>query len=196
MKALLAIAVLSLSLPSARSATTETPAGVGKAKQRRKPTKIKREPAKAAGPLRPVNITSKLFEISPTSQTAVWRGEVVVERDDVKVTCDELTAEFDEAKQVRTVTCRGNAHMIQRAAAATERREREAWGEVAVFDNERSLLTVTGSPRAREGDSTMKGSKVVFLVDEDRVLVEDAVMVVETAKAGQTLGGASGGEKR
>ncbi len=161
MKALFAIAALSLALPAVRAPGAEAAAPTAK---RRKPSRIQREPKKSSGPLRPVNITSKSFEVSPTSQTAVWSGDVVVEREGVRVTCDRLTAQLDDSKQVRTVTCQGNAHMIQRPATP-DRPEREAWGEVAVFDNERSVLTVTGSPRAREGESTMKGSKVVFLVE-------------------------------
>ncbi|HCF60430.1 MAG TPA: hypothetical protein DFS52_20825 [Myxococcales bacterium] len=193
MKALFAIAVLSLALPALRAPSAE--ASTAPAAKRRKPSRIQREPKKASGPLRPVNITSKSFEVSPGSQTAVWSGEVVVEREGVRVTCDRLTAQLDDSKQVRAVTCQGNAHMIQRPTTP-DRPEREAWGEVAVFDNERAVLTVTGSPRAREGESTMKGTKVIFLVEEDRVLVENVEMILETSKANPALGDGAGGRPK
>jgi lipopolysaccharide transport protein LptA len=191
MKAMLAAAI-ALAVPCVLLSAGRADAA---AQTRRKPTKIAREPKKSGGPLRPVNITAKLFEVLPTSQQAVWTGDVVVERDDVKVTCDRLTAEMGDGKQIRKVTCEGNAHLIQHAVAPRTI-EREAWGDVAVFDNERSTLTVTGSPRAREGQSTMEGTKVVFLVDEDRVLVENAKMVVETANGAGALGAGEGSGKK
>jgi len=208
MKTLLALAAaLGLALPGFAAAAEKAEAAVAAARKtepaaakpaktsRRKPSRISRAPKPGSGPLRPVNITSRLFEIEPNSGRAVWTGEVVVERDDLKVTCDRLTADFDDAKRVRKVTCEGNAHMVQRPRDPA-RPEREAWGQVAVFDNEQALLTVTGEPRAREGENTFRGEKVLFHVDEDRVVVEKPEMEFETKDGAPALGKDVGGSRK
>lgn len=138
------------------------------------------------GPLRPINITSERFEIMPNAERAIWTGSVVAERDDMRISCDKLTAEFGERRKIRSVLCEGNVHMVQRQSLQgpkTKSVSREAWGERAYFDNQRSLVTVTGNPEAREGENRIQGEKVLFYVEEDRVVVEKPRMVLETEAA-------------
>ena len=86
---------------------------------------------------------------------------MVIVRDDMQVTCDGLTADYDDNRQVKLMTCQGHVYMHQEPLPP-KREEREVWGETAVFDNQMNLLTVTGSPRAREGKNRMRGTKVII----------------------------------
>lgn len=145
-----------------------------------------RKAASAPQPLRSINITSERFEIMPNAERAIWSGSVVAERDDMRISCDKLTAEFGERRKIKSVLCEGNVHMVQRQGARGPQKksaDREAWGERAYFDNQRALVTVTGNPEAREGQSRIQGEKVLFYVDEDRVVVEKPRMVLETEAA-------------
>lgn len=140
----------------------------------------------AAAPLRPINITSERFEIMPNAERAIWTGSVVAERDDMRISCDKLTAEFGERRKIKSVLCEGNVHMVQRQSVRGPKRtavSREAWGERAFFDNQRALVTVTGNPAAREGENRIRGEKVLFYVEEDRVVVEKPRMLLETEAA-------------
>ena len=164
------------SAPAAQQAKGTQPAKAARKTKAKKQTRTR----KAPDPTRPVNITAQLFEVMPETKQAVWKGNVVVERDDLRITCDVLTATYGESKRLDTLVCLGRVHMVQRPGAPGKL-EREAWGDRAVFDNAASLLTLTGNPRAREGANSMRGTEVTYHVDQDRLLVKDAVMVLDSA---------------
>ena len=155
-------------------------AGAPAAKPHRAQTprkKIDKSPAKAV-PDREVKITSETFEILAGSKQASWKGNVVVLRDDMRVQCRALLADYDDQKRLKRLTCSGDAYMRQ--AAKANRPEREVWGEVAVFENDTAVLTVTGSPRGREGENTMQGEKITFDSNADKLRVERATVVIQT----------------
>lgn len=140
----------------------------------------------APDPNRPVNITSQFFEVLPETHQAQWRGNVVIDRDNVRVTCSTMTATYDDAKRMDKLTCQGNVHMVQRPAKPGDP-DREAWGELAVFENSVGVLTVTGgrdeahgNPSARDGDNEMTGTKVVFFVNENRFQIEHPEMKLKS----------------
>jgi lipopolysaccharide transport protein LptA len=147
----------------------------------RKPGKISAQPRSA--PKRPVQITADNFDLQTPAQQATWRGHVVIVRDELTVTCDSLTADYDQGRDIKKLTCRNNVHLLQKVKPPAV--EREAWGALAIFDNDTAVLTLTGDkasgqPHAREGENTMRGEKVTFLVDQDKLLVEKPVSVFET----------------
>ncbi len=186
---LLSIAALSSGAgATSRAASATAPdAKTAKAPKTARAAKASDSQAGQTGtPLRPINITSDRFEIMPNAERAIWTGSVVAERDDVRIACDRLTAEFGEKRKIRSVLCEGNVHMVQRQAARGGKGGevlREAWGERAYFDNLNALVTVTGNPSAREGDNRIQGEKVLFYVEQDRVVIEKPRMVFETEKA-------------
>ncbi|HEY3447793.1 MAG TPA: LptA/OstA family protein [Myxococcales bacterium] len=171
---------LAVLLATALSAGAHAAAAAATAAAKPAPAQRKRidkSPAKQA-PERPVKITADAFEILAGEKHASWKGNVVAVRDDMTVTCKALVADYDDQKRLKKLTCTGNAHMRQVAKA--ERPEREAWGDVAVFDNDTAILTVTGSPRAREGQSTMQGERILFDSNADKLRVERVSMVIDT----------------
>ncbi len=133
-------------------------------------------PAQAATPDRPVSVTAKSLEVTPNSRQAVWKDDVVAERDDFRLSCDRLTADYDDAKRIRQLTCSGNVHLVQKGEPP-----REAWGDEAVFVTATNSVALTGSPRAREGANEMIGSKVTFFVGENRILVDRPELQAEEA---------------
>ncbi len=154
------------------------PAGAPASKPPSPPRKrLDRSPPKQA-PERPLKITADSFEVLAGNRHATWKGHVVAVRDDMTVTCKALVADYDDQNRIKKLTCTGDAHMRQVAKA--DRPEREVWGEVAVFDVDTAVLTVTGSPRAREGTNTMRGEKVSFDSNADKLRVERVSMVIDT----------------
>ncbi|MFN7133368.1 MAG: lipopolysaccharide transport periplasmic protein LptA [Myxococcales bacterium] len=147
-----------------------------------------RKPAPAAKPApapvkppedKPVNVTAKSLEVAPDARQAVWQDDVVAERDDFRLTCDRLIAEYDPSRRLKQLVCSGNVHLTQKAAPGEP--VREGWGEQAVFETATNSVTITGSPRAREGENAMNGSKVTFLVRENRLQVERPELTAEEA---------------
>ncbi len=130
-------------------------------------------------PKRPVQITADSFDLKTEAHQARWQGNVIAVRDDLTVRCQTLVADYDQQKELKKLTCRSEVHMVQKPPAPAP--EREAWGDLAVFDNETGVLVVTGDPRAREGDNTFKGDKVTFFVDQNKLHIDKPRGVIDTA---------------
>ncbi len=58
--------------------------------------------------------------------------------------------------------------------------DRWAKGERAEFDNVAGVLEVTGSPEARQGPNTMRGTRVLFFLGRDLLQVENATTTIDT----------------
>lgn len=176
------LSLLALACPALCLGAAPAPGPAKAAQPKRKG--IDKGPAKSV-PERPVKITSDAFEVLAGEKQARWKGNVVVLRDDMKIQCKALLADYDDLKRLKRLTCTGSAHMRQAPNTKTGREEREIWGEVAVFDNDTAILTVTGSPRGREGANTMQGEKVVFDSNADKLRVEGRVDMVLQTPAGK-----------
>jgi lipopolysaccharide transport protein LptA len=184
----LLLASFSLAAPSSGSVPAERAAAKKTLVKAKRPAPIEtRGKADSTLPARPVKISSQRFEVLQNSQKATWTGNVLIERDDLKVACDALVADYDEQQHLKLLTCKGNAHMHQ-AADPPKHEEREAWGELATFESATEVLTVTGTPverpRAREGTTRMRGDKVSYFARENKLLAQGNVeLEAESEKA-------------
>jgi len=189
LNAALALALMALLAPTPAATPAATPpaAATGTPPAARSKgaasKRISKKPKKSvAGPLRPVRIDCDKSDFTFGAHNASCIGNVVIERDDLRVTCDRLTADYDQNQRIKKLTCQGNVHMLQKAVPPRTE-EREAWGDTAVFENDTSVLTVTGSPRARQGANTMRGQVVRVFVEEDRIVIDKPQMEIETTAA-------------
>jgi len=121
----------------------------------------------------PVNITADRFEIQGKRQEAVWIGNVKAVRGPTVLTCERLIAHYTRTQEITRIECVGQV----------EATHGDMWarGERADFDNIRGILVVTGSPQARKGSNTMKGSRITFDVTRDTLLVDNAQTVFESS---------------
>ena len=183
MTALALALALALGAPDAtREPPAKSAAGAKKAASKR--------PALAPAspdPTKTVQIKADQMEVLPGSKKALWKGHVEIERADTRVWCDSMVAEYDDNKKLTLLTCTGHTHMWQ-AADLPRHPEREAWGDLAVFDNLTGILTLTGSPHGREGDNELRGEKITYLSRENRTLV-DAATVTAHQPAKEPAGG-------
>ena len=94
--------------------------------------------------------------------------------------CDKMVAYYTGAREVTRVECTGGVK--------AQDGDRFARGERAEYDVPSGVLVVTGSPEARQGTTYVTGTKVRLTLGSERLEVENARIVVETAPA-------SGGKK-
>lgn len=138
-----------------------------------------RAPMLGQVPLRnPVEISAKL--VTGERNQAVFTGDVQVKHRTMDLRCDKMTAYYTGAQQeVTRVECAGNVRAVDG--------ERTARGERADYDVPAGVLIVTGSPEARQGTTTMRGTRVRLTLGKERVEVENAVITVETAQGTNAL---------
>jgi len=95
---------------------------------------------------------------------ATCQGEVVVTRADAKLHCEELKVRFDDKGEVERLVCQGAARFLRGAE--------EASAQVAKYDRSQQTVQLTGQAKLRRGGTQLSGTRVVFLLDSNEVVVE------------------------
>ena len=78
-----------------------------------------------------------------------------------------MTVVFDAQSEPQSVTAVGNVRIEQPG--------RTAFAQQAVYTVTNGLLVLTGEPRIVRGADTLRGAKITFKRDQDRVLCEGDV---------------------
>jgi lipopolysaccharide transport protein LptA len=107
---------------------------------------------------------------------SVYRGNVFVRQDDIRLYCDTLTAYYDaDSRVLKNIVAEGHARVTKG--------DIEAHCGKINFDNIARTLTCEGDPIIRRGREKIEGELLKIWVDEDRWLVERPAMVIDPEKA-------------
>ena len=113
----------------------------------------------------PIYITADWMEVDQNKNTITYKGRVVTVQADMTMRSETLTAYYDpEMKQMKQIVAEGKVNATQGNRIAT--------GEKAVFDDKSKTVTLTGNPVMRQGNSQVKGTKVIYYMDQDRAVAE------------------------
>lgn len=113
--------------------------------------------------LRPVEIVADEMVVRGKSNTAVFTGHVVVDRDDYHLTCEKLTVSYDRTHRVERLVAEGAVRVVQGGRIVTSQR--------AEFDNHKEILVLTGDPVMVEGENRVRGEVITFDLTTDEVRV-------------------------
>ncbi|GHG67655.1 LptA/OstA family protein [Comamonas sp. JC664] len=109
---------------------------------------------------------------------ATLTGNVKVKHRTLDLKCDRMTANYTPQREVTRVVCTGGVEAVDG--------DRLARGERAEYDVPSGVLVVTGSPEARQGTTHMRGTKVRLTLGNERLEVENAVIVFESLPSNPT----------
>nr|WP_216611707.1 LptA/OstA family protein [Myxococcus xanthus] len=109
---------------------------------------------------------------------ATLTGNVKVKHRTLDLKCDRMTANYTPQREVTRVVCTGGVHAVDG--------DRMAKGERAEYDVPSGVLVVTGSPEAHQGTTHMRGTKVRLTLGNERLEVENAVIVFESLPSNPT----------
>ncbi len=87
-----------------------------------------------------------------TEQKASCKGNVVVTRSDLRLTCDHFDAKFDNKGRIVHVLCRGHVHIITK--------DRVAKSEQAIYSANDQNLLLQGSARVAQKQSRLAGDSI------------------------------------
>lgn len=114
---------------------------------------------------RPVQMRSKGgLEIDLEKKVGRASGDVVIEREDVVVCCDEAEAKYS-GERIERVTCRGDVVIVRPDGT-------KARADVAVFVAERDAVTLFGKAKVYAPDATLAGERIVYDIARDKLTVE------------------------
>jgi lipopolysaccharide export system protein LptA len=134
----------------------------------------------------PVEISARL--ITGDRNSATFTGDVLVKHRTLDLRCDKMVAYYTQSREVTRVECTGGVR--------AQDGDRYARGERAEYDVPSGVLVVTGSPEARQGTTYVTGTKVRLTLGSERLEVENARIVVETAPTGAAPKKGKGGAKK
>ncbi len=119
----------------------------------------------------PIRIKSDGLVWDYRGYVATFKGNVIVNQEDVTLYSDRLVIYYDEASsEVTQIVAEGAVRIVQLDTRAT--------GEKAVFDNAERKIILTGKPVVRQGNNVVIGEKITILIDRDWVEVERADVTI------------------
>ncbi|MEQ9495747.1 MAG: LptA/OstA family protein [Deltaproteobacteria bacterium] len=122
-------------------------------------------PAQRLADDRPVQMRSTGgLEIDLEKKVGRARGDVVIEREDVVVCCDEAEAKYSE-QRIERVTCRGDVVIVRPDGT-------KARADVAVFVAERDAVTLFGKAKVYAPEAMLSGDRIVYDIGRDKLSVE------------------------
>jgi lipopolysaccharide export system protein LptA len=122
----------------------------------------------------PIHITAERLEADNNAKTIIFSGSVRAVQADIVMTCDTMTVTYtDSGKEkvkeqgsIRKIVARGNVVITQK--------NRKITGEQAEYLANKREIIITGKPEATEGPNVIRGSRIVFFIDQKRSIVEGA----------------------
>ncbi len=170
MIALLAIAQVALAATGPSSAPAPAPAA------RR---------AQAGAPAPPTHVEADAIEYLYKERRTVMTGKPLVRftREDAVLVCRKMTADHDEAGDIRYAVCEGDVKLTRGEKVVTCKR--------ATYDAPTDKIVCRGDPVLRDGASVMYCEEVIYDVELDKVFLKQGRGTL-VQKPGQTVPGKKG----
>ncbi len=114
----------------------------------------------------PLVITADSMELERKRNVIVYRGNVLVEREEMRIASDVLSARYDpEDGVLKSIVAEGKVRVNHSG--------REMTGDKAVFDGLKETITVSGNTIVRDGMNSISGDRITIYINEDRSVVEN-----------------------
>lgn len=134
-------------------------------------------PAAAAAEAARVRVDAEEFRYNyPTGEvTFTGKPNVKLTRGDATLTCRKLVAKRDAAGEIATAVCTGDVRFV--------RTNRIITCDSATFDNPAGRVVCLGKPVVlRDGATEAKGTRLVYELETDQVVLERAVVEIPGAE--------------
>lgn len=109
-------------------------------------------------------ITAQRLTYDYKRSIAVFEGDVVAQDPQMRMVADKMIVVFEGTNSVKTLTAQGNVRITSE--------DREATCVTAVYKNLGGEVIMTGSPTLRRGQNTLKGDKITFWINDEKVVSE------------------------
>jgi lipopolysaccharide export system protein LptA len=119
----------------------------------------------------PIKITSQRVDYDNQKQEAIYSGEVKVVKGDITLTADTIRVFFRGKDQsVKMIQAEGKLRIWWK--------DRYAEAEKGVYDDQLKTLILSGSPKTWQDENMVKGDKITYNLEDERVVVEGSVETV------------------
>jgi len=125
----------------------------------------------------PVVITSDSMVADRKAGKALFRGSVKAESGGTTLASDNMTVYYDaEEGGIVKVDAVGSVKLTKDGQVVVSER--------AIYVEKGQRIVFTGNPKAIEGSNVVSGSKITYLLVEDRFIVEESKVFLEQPSGG------------
>jgi len=125
-------------------------------------------------------VTAQRLSFDYKRYIAVFEEDVIVEDPEVRIEADKLVVIFDQANEIRSATALGNVRIRNEDRVAT-------CGK-AIYIKKNGEVILTVDPELKRGDDMVKGDKITFWLNEDRMVCEPGMLVIHSGDEGGSKG--------
>ncbi len=123
----------------------------------------------------PIVVTSETLTADNKANTALFERNVVATTPEMTIHADKMLVFYKEqGGEVTKIEATGNVRLHKDTSVITS--------QSAVYYADQDKLVFTGSPRAVDGENVVTGSKMTFLIKEDRSIVENSKVFLKNKK--------------
>ena len=119
----------------------------------------------------PVVITSSTLTADNKARTALFEGSVVAKTETMTISSDKMRVHHTEGGRITKIEAGGNVKLIKG--------ERVITSDEATYFADEEKVVFTGQPKAVEGNNMVTGTKMIYLMKDDRSIVENSKVFME-----------------
>ncbi|MFA5845634.1 MAG: LptA/OstA family protein [Thermodesulfovibrionales bacterium] len=123
----------------------------------------------------PIIITSATLSSDSKAHTALFEGSVVARTEEMTLYSDRMLVYYaEQTGNVTKIDADGNVKLIKKDLVVTSK--------TAVYFAEEDKAIFTGEPKAVEKGNIVTGTKMIYLMKEERSFVENSRVLLENKK--------------
>ncbi len=123
----------------------------------------------------PITITSETLIADNKAHTARFERSVVARTTDMTLYADRMIVSYDaDSGDVKMIEAEGNIKLLKGTGTIISQK--------AIYNTAGEKVIFTGEPRATDGDNVVTGTKITYLLNEDKYLVEGSKVFLRKQK--------------
>lgn len=122
------------------------------------------EPSKKQSEDVPTFIEAKSAVSDSKRRVIEFTGNVFVTKGNLKIYCDRMIVETDNADRIKKITAFGNVKVLRGDLVVTS--------EIAHYFPDEEKVIFEGSPKAVKGKDVVTGTRIIYYLKEERSIVE------------------------
>lgn len=119
----------------------------------------------------PVIITSSTLTADNKARTALFEGSVVAKTETMTIFSEKMRVYYTESGRITKIEASGGVKLIKG--------ERVITSDEATYFADEEKVVFTGHPKAVEGTNMVTGTKMIYMMKDDRSLVENSKAFME-----------------
>lgn len=120
----------------------------------------------------PIVITARSLSSDSRANTALFEGNVTAKTDDIELYADRMLVSYGQQGGVERIAAEGTVKLIKGPRAITAGK--------ADYTRADDKIIFSENPMVAEGRTLITGSRITYWITEDRTLVNDSKMFIES----------------